>query len=100
MQISQLLETRRSSQDGEVPGMLTIMSSDANPGMYQETGLNILPRPLREGIASRGYDQHNTTRRKTNRRLYQMERAFFLGETLTHLVATQKGRECKRDFNL
>lgn len=60
MQISQLLETRRSSQDGEAPGMLTITSSDANPGMYQETGLNILPRPLREGIASRGYDQHST----------------------------------------
>lgn len=60
MQISQLLEIRMSSQNGEVPGTLTITRADANPGMYQETGLNILPRPLREGIASRGYDQHST----------------------------------------
>lgn len=104
MQIFQLLETGSSSPDEEVRGggggggMLTIMISDANPGIsppappHWETGyhqppmgINILPRTANQrgdrGHFLRVVPDPNNTRRKMGKgrwRLHQVERTFLV----------------------
>lgn len=98
MQICQLLETGSSSQDEEVRGMLTIMISDANPGIsspappHSETGYylpptgsNILPWTANQrgdrGHFPRVIPALKNTRRKKEKgrwRLHQVEGTFLV----------------------